>query len=393
MVKGKKSQKKKIKKESKLLKGKQKPKKSRKVEVLPPLQGLTGPPSKNLPAIFDNMTMDGTSITQISMMHNENYAPQIIQKIMTPNRVKELLAIKTRGDVPGFLNEGKKCIIDICRGIDSLAVHTSMFVVLAMIQIGRILDEIFIALGNNRSKYAKWVKGNFGSQHTRYFQQSRQLLSMGSFATKYSSLGKNRLLQVDRIQGKDQYEEIIMQHPYPDITQDKQGTVFNEHTDAAVTLYNLKQGGIDFADFDQAYLLSCCNKHWIEQKTIKKIKGWLDKFPTLETKKEAFENYVMNKMVFPSDSTYQPVGNVQSLNAILSNLILYYENHIEGQAEWRNGVDRSTFEHAKNIMSILVKVTIPEKIENAVEKSPQIASPAIEKKKQPVRSKGKEVKQ
>lgn len=47
-----------------------------------------------------------------------------------------------------------------------------------------------------------------------------------------------------------------------------------------------RQGGIDFAEYDQAYLLGTFNKQWIEQKTVKQIKDWLDKFPTIEEKKE-----------------------------------------------------------------------------------------------------------
>ena len=258
-----------------------------------------------------------------------------------------------------------------------------MFVVLAMIQIGRILNEIYQALNNDRSKYATWVKENFGSQHTRYFQQSRQLLSMGDFAIKYSSLGKNRLLQVDRLHNKEQYQEIIKQHPYPDITEDRKGLIFNEHTDAAVTLYNLKQGGVDFADFDQAYLLSCFNKHWIEQKTVKKIKDWLDTFSTPEEKERAFDDYILNKMAFPPEREYQVVGNLQSLNTILSNLIIYHKTYIQqGQTDWITEVNKDTFELARNVMSTLAQITIPERIEPSESENTPAATPVKKQKKQ-----------
>lgn len=348
----------------------------KKTEVLPKLIGLSDHQPQTLPAIFDNATMDSTSVVEISFMHNENYSPEIISTIMKPDHVSNLLSIKDSGDVPSFLNQGKKYIIDICRGIDSLEVHTSMFVVLAMVQIGRILNEIYQALGNDRSKYSRWVKENFGSQHTRYFQQSRQLLAMGEFATKYSSLGKNRLLQINRLQDKEQYKEIVDEHPYPDIAKDPKGMIFNEHTDAVATLYNLKQGGVNFADFNQAYLLSCYNKHWIEQKTVKKIKDWLDTFSTSEEKENAFENYVLNKMVFPSDREYRVVGNLQSLTTILANLIAYYNTYIQqGQTDWIKDVNKDTFEQARNIMSTLAQVTFPERIESStMEKLPAVST-------------------
>lgn len=384
---------KKVKAKFKSVKKRDKPYKPKTVEVLPKLIGLTGSEPQNLPAILDHAMMDSTSAIEISFMHNENYAPEIISKIIKPDHVSKLLAIKNSGDVPGFLNEGKKHIIDICRGIDSLEVHTSMFVVLAMMQIGIILNEIFRTLGDDRSKYAKWIKENFGSQHTRYFQQSRQLLSMGEFARKYSSLGKNRLLQVDRLQNKEQYKEIIEQHPYPDITEDRKGLIFNEHTDAAVTLYNFKQGGIDFADFDQAYLLSCFNKHWIEQKTVKKIKDWLDTFPTPEEKESAFDDYILNKMVFPSDREYQVVGSLQSLNTILSNLINYYKTYIQqGQTNWIADINKDTFELARNVMSTLVQVTIPERIEPSEREKTPATTSVKKQKKQSAKTEKKGVK-
>ena len=362
--------------------------KTSKVEVLPPFTG-----QDNISDVLDLIPMDSTSVIEISLMQNQNYAPEILQRIKNSQHMTDLLAIRERGDVDTVLHIGKVYIIEICRDIDSLKTHTSMFVVLAMIKVGMILNEIFETLGRDRSKYAIWVRSNFGSQHSRYFQQSRQLLAMGETAIRHSALGKNRLLQVDRLQNKDQYKEIIEQHPYPDITQDRDGSVFNEHTDAAVTLYNLQQGGIDFADFDQAYILSCCNKHWIDQKTVKKIKDWLDKFPTPERKKEVFEDYVMNKMVFPSESEHQVVGNLQSLTTILSNLILFYENHIQTeQTEWMSSVNRSTFERAKEIMQTLTQITIPERIVNPIADSPRVSSPAVAKKKQPAKSKKKGVK-
>lgn len=325
-------------------------------ELLPPLTGLTETKSQTQPVIFDQTMIDSTGATEFTIMRNEKYAPEIIHKIMRPEIVKNILALKAKNKIPELLNVGKKGIIEICKGIDSLNVHTSMFIVLAMMVIGRILNEIYTAMGSDRSKYAKWVKRNFGSQHRRYFQQARQLVAMGDFATKYASLGKNRLLQVNRIQNINDYKEIIKEHPYPDIAMDMKGKIFNEHTDAVVTLYNLKQGGIDFADFDQAYLLGTFNKQWIEQKTVKQIKDWLDKFPTPAEKKQKFDDYVMNMMTFPSDSEYKPVGNLQSLNKILADLVSYNEKYLEkGQMDGLIYVDETIWTDAVKTMGEMIK--------------------------------------
>jgi len=325
-------------------------------ELLPPVIGLSDSQSQTLPAVLDHTMFDSTSVIEISFMKNEKYAPEIIQKIMSPESVKKILTLRDKNKVPELLTEGKKRIIEICKGIESLKVHTSMFIVLAMMVIGRILNEIYIALGSNRSEYAKWVKKNFGGHHRRYFQQARQLVAMGDFANKYSSLGKNRLLQINRIQDINEYKEIISEHPYPDISVDMKGKIFTEHTDAVISLYNLRQGGIDFAEFDQAYLLGTFNKQWIEQKTVKQIKEWLDKFPTIEEKKEKFDDYIMNKMAIPSDREYQPVGNLQSLNKILADLVSYNQKYVQrGEMDALNSVDDKIWTDAVHAMNSMIK--------------------------------------
>lgn len=325
-------------------------------ELLPPLIGLKDSSSQTLPAVLDYTMIDNTSVTEISLMRNDKFAPEIIQKIMNPEHVKKIVALREKNKVPELLSEGKKRIIYICKGIDSLKVHTSMFIVLSMMVIGRILNEIYTSLGSNRSEYAKWVKKNFGGHHRRYFQQARQLVAMGDFATKYSSLGKNRLLQINRVQDIEAYKEIIRDHPYPDISTDMKGKIFTEHTDAVISLYNLRQGGIDFAEYDQAYLLGTFNKQWIEQKTVKQIKDWLDKFPTIEEKKERFDDYIMNKMAIPSDREYQPVGNLQSLNKILADLVSFNQRYVErGETDALNSVDDKIWTDAVNAMNSMVK--------------------------------------
>lgn len=337
-------------------------------QLLPPSSGLTVSKPQTLPAILDRTVFDSTSIVEISIMRNDKYAPEIIQRIMNPTIVKNIITLKEKNKVPELLTEGKKRIIEICKGIESLKTHTSMFIVLAMIVIGRILNEIYVALGSDRSQYAKWVKRNFGGHHRRYFQQARQLVAMGDFATKYSSLGKNRLLQVNRIQNLEEYQEILAEHPYPDISVDMKGKIFTEHTDAVITLYNLKKGGIDFADFDQAYLLGTFNKQWIEQKTVKQIKEWLNKFSTETEKRQKFDDYVMNKMSFPSEREYQPIGNLQSLNKILADLIAYNQNYVEqGKLEGLKSVNKKIWTDAvKSMESLIKKKTAVDKVKSSI---------------------------
>ncbi len=48
--------------------------------------------------------------------------------------------------------------------------------------------------------------------------------------------------------------------------------------------------------------------------------------------------------------------DIASLNAILSHLVMYYENHIrQGQTEWLRFIDNETLHRAKNVMKTLIE--------------------------------------
>jgi hypothetical protein len=50
---------------------------------------------------------------------------------------------------------------------------------------------------------------------------------------------------------------------------------------------------------------------------------------------------------------------IESLNAILSHLMMYYETHIqEGKTDWMGFVDEETFHRAKDVMKLLIKVKL-----------------------------------
>jgi len=61
-------------------------------------------------------------------------------------------------------------------------------------------------------------------------------------------------------------------------------------------------------------------------------------------------------MSFPSDSDYQPVGNLQSLNKILADLISYNEKYIEkGQMDGLIYVDEKIWTDAVKTMGEMIK--------------------------------------
>jgi len=57
---------------------------------------------------------------------------------------------------------------------------------------------------------------------------------------------------------------------------------------------------------------------------------------------------------------FPPAAALERLNAILSNLVEYYEDYIErGQTDWLTAVNKETFERAKKAMRNLIEIEIP----------------------------------
>ena len=189
-----------------------------------------------------------------------------------------------------FLAEGERQIQRLWHGIEALTVHNTMFVVLFLLSIGEILNEVRNQLVT--SEFVKWRRRVFHPKQERYLQQAQQLAKMGDFAKKYASMGKKRLLILDKLrkdEDKETYEalfedhpipeevengllddEQIRQNPFPDSTEDFEGDLLKEHVDALITFHRLKKAGINFVTFDQAYLIAAYKKNAIPSKNRKK---------------------------------------------------------------------------------------------------------------------------
>lgn len=61
-----------------------------------------------------------------------------------------------------------------------------------------------------------------------------------------------------------------------------------------------------------------------------------------------------------ADSENRQAPKIESLNTILSSLITYYETHIQQEeTEWMSVVDEETFQRARDVMKLLIKVKLP----------------------------------
>ena len=311
-------------------------------EVLPPVE--TKSPQK--------LAMDGTSHVEISVMQNIHYSKEIIEQTRAAFSIERLKA-KIAGDNSEFLAEGVRQIEKLWHGIEALTVHNTMFVVLLLLAIGEILNEVRNQL--SLADFVKWRRQVFHPKQERYLQQAQQLAKMGDFAKKYASMGKKRLLILDKLrkdEDKDSYEalfsdqpipeevensllddEQIRENPFPDSTEDLEGELLNEHVDAVITLRRLKNAGINFVTFDQAYLVAAYKKNPIPIKNAKKITEWLNEKGTIRNQKKWFDILVMNKMIFP-DRQSRSSAPRDSLNYLLANFVEYCKECDFTDQEW-----------------------------------------------------------
>jgi hypothetical protein len=330
------------------------------------------------------LAMDGTNILDFSVKENEYYSREIIQGARNVFNLEKLDDEKTQDirekneNNERFLAEGEKQIFALWHSIEALRIHNTLFVALFLISIGEILNKIKSTLPPH--KFVKWRREVFHYKHERYLQQAQQLAAMGEFAKIYAAMGKKRLLALDHLRKSQNVEkcdalfednpfpeevkdslisaEDLKENPFPDSTEDLEGELLKEHTDAFITLNRLRQAGITFATFDQAYLLAAYNKNALGVKTVEKIGKWLNGKKHITTKKRWFDFFVMDKGKFPERVVSKPKSG-DSLNQLFSNLISYCESKDFNDPEWlrdqKAKIDEKSIRDAYNWMIFVSK--------------------------------------
>lgn len=288
----------------------------------------TLPPPQPRP--FVAPMMDSTSHLEISFMQNKKFSEEIIQEA---GRVFDLGKLRSLKEVPNkFLGEAKIQINKLCHSIETLEHHTHLFVVTFQINLGYLLEEVESAF-SQKFKYTNWLRENFGVDYpSRYFQHARQLAQMGDMAVKYRSLGKNRLLDVDRLQKtlNRSFEEILKDHPFLDTTQDLNGDLFKAHVDSIISFYRFKAAKVDNIKFEQAAQMAQYEHKAVEVDTINKFKKKWDGEPD----KDAFlERFVLDKMAIAVGKASKDVSG-ESLDRILVRVNEYFKERDINDSNW-----------------------------------------------------------
>jgi hypothetical protein len=277
-------------------------KKLRHKEKLKKKEELTNAPAVVNPTPPVEFGMDGTSHALISFEGNQDYSTQIVKDTPTPSDFEKLLALRTQ-DGEKFLKEAEKTILKLWHSVESLTAHTDLFLVRFQIGMGQILNAVEDFF-EKKSDYIRWFTERFGDRQRRYFQQAKELARMGKFAYDNSSLGKQRLLQFNRLLKKmeeeeetqeesESHEKILEKFPFLDTTMDQDGKLFSVHVDAVITLSRFRRAGIDYVEFDQAKLMACYGGEAVKVGVIEDLKAQLD---LADDKEELLDRFVMDQM-------------------------------------------------------------------------------------------------
>ena len=285
------------------------------------------------PTSFFPLLNDSTSHIEISFMENDKYSAEIIEdakRVFNPEKLRALKEDKNK-----FLAEAKIQIGKLCQSIDALKVHTGLFEVTFLINLGYLLNEIKPTFPK-KSAFVNWIRNNSPGHSLEYFQHAQRLAEMGETAIKYRSLGVNRLLEVDRLErglGKP-LDEILREHSFLDTTEDLAGSQFKTRIDAILSYYRFIAQGIDNIKMEHALQLVQYSHKDIEVKEVKRFKKKYDE----ATDKEAFINkYVMDKAALTGDGTIKSVSE-ESLNKMLADVNNYFERRVN-DSEWLENLE------------------------------------------------------
>ncbi|MBT4200037.1 hypothetical protein [Desulfobacula sp.] len=293
----------------------------------------------------NSLTTDSTAITEFSFVMNHEYSHQIINGVRKKFNLEKLIKLKEKNPKK-YLEEVKKQVDEVFSGMEALNTHSNLFNVSLLIAGGTLLNDVEDNFKSGKKKggkkkYMSWVRANFGHDRMRYFQHAKQLANMGEFAQKYAALGKNRLLEFDRLRKKLKIslEELLKAHPFIDLIHDLDGLLFKEHVDSIITHYRLKDSGIDNILFEQASLTAAMLHKSIKVKMVKDIKVWLDQFENQEKKQVAFGHFLLNKLAYPYNKIgfeKPPEETKESLNRLLGRVLGFNDSGNLENEDWVN---------------------------------------------------------
>lgn len=275
----------------------------------------------------EELAMDGTSHAEISLKRNIRYSEEIIDEIENQLDYEELEGIKHE-DIERYYETVEKTINYLWRRLEALTAHTDMFKVIILVHIGKMLNDVEFNM-NDKSEYSKWINSKFYYQHIRYFQQAKQLANKESIAKSYASIGKNRLLELIRLEETGySFEDIKNEYDLPDTAERQDITFFKERIDGIITHKRLIHNEVEI-DYNDSHLLASIIHRPIQVKEAHNIKNWLEDFNENE-KQDALDHLLLNKFTYPyHKKEAQRESAPRSFNSIFEEFTTNYNQVFE----------------------------------------------------------------
>ena len=225
------------------------------------------------------------------------------------------------------LNASKEEIIELCNQIDQLASQDkkqshAKELTHAYVEIGSILNDLEDSLPEG--EYDGWLekhKDHFG-KYIAYFESAKKLSTIQEFAEKYGHFGKDLLLEFEKLvstkfeeqpenkkitknekrteEKKRIIEGILNDSRYSTHIQGSNGDGLSARKlEALITLYRFWEAKITYPEFKHALKMVEIKNGFVKERVVNDVRIWLDRFETVEVRKERFETYLRNNMKFP----------------------------------------------------------------------------------------------
>ena len=145
----------------------------------------------------------------------------------------------------------------------------------------------------NKTAYRQWIRGFVNTEHNiRKMQHAKQLARMGEISIKFAGMGKNRLLEINRVQRETEIPfEVLIQKMDQNTTIENDERSFNMCIDALITQHRFEKKDMNFVTFEDAKKIVIKNRKVLNVNQTEEVRKLLDPFQNKENKfKEILEN-------------------------------------------------------------------------------------------------------
>ncbi|MGA1824686.1 MAG: hypothetical protein ACMUIP_08470 [bacterium] len=241
-------------------------------------------------AIMTGLAIDSSHQQDINVSHTaKNFFVENLNEKSGMNEVTDSTEVNSQEDT---LDSVKNAVIELFQRVDYMQVNNKKNVVLLLIEAGKMLNTIEKKL-RNKTAYRQWIRSFVTTEHNiRKMQHAKQLARMGEVSVRYAGMGKNRLLEINRVQKETEIPfEVLIQKMDLDTTIDNDERSFNMCIDALITQHRFEKKDMNFVTFEDAKKIVIKNRKVLNVNQTEEVRKLLDPF---QNKKEKFKEILEN---------------------------------------------------------------------------------------------------